>query len=186
MRFSRSTKEAFAAERYAAVEVFTPAPRFPRRPLVTAALAAAALASAFSAGRASAAEFEPTIAATAGWHSKHFGAAPGKFNEDNVGAGLQYRTSPTVAYTAGLYRNSIRNLSGYVGAAWTPISLGDHVRAGVFAGLVSGYEVAPVVPFGGPMVEVAFGRFIVQGVVMPKLGDVNPYTVGALRFGVTF
>jgi hypothetical protein len=187
MRFARSLRDAFPAERYAAVEVFTPARRVPaRRPLVVALLAVAALSSAFSAGRASAAEFEPTVAVMGGWHSKHYGAAPGKFNEDNLGAGVQYRTSPGFAYTAGVYRNSIRRTSAYAGVAWSPIALGAHVRLGLFGGLVTGYDAAPVVPFGGPMIEATFGRVIVQGVLIPRIGDLNPYTVGAIRVGVSF
>jgi hypothetical protein len=134
----------------------------------------------------SAEEVEPKISVVSGWQSKHFGAPSGQFNENNLGIGIQYRTSSNFAYTAGVYRDSIWQTSAYVGVVWTPLSLGENVRAGLFAGAVTGYDAAAVVPFGGPMIEVTVGRFMVQAVVVPKIGDLNPYTVGALRFGVSF
>lgn len=186
-RFPRSLREAFPAERFAAVEApATPARSAVARGVGRAVIAVVALAVAFSAGRAAAAEFEPSVAVVGGWHSKHYGAAAGAYNEDNAGIGVQYRTSPTIAYTAGAYRNSIRNTSAYAGVAWTPLAIGEYVRAGVFGGLVAGYDAAPVVPFGGPMVEATLGRLFVQAVIVPRIGDLNPYTVGAIRVGVSF
>ena len=120
---------------------------------------------------------------TTGWVSKHYGGDR-EYNERNIGIGVQRQVAESWSVTAGVYENSISRTSFYVGAAWTPISLGP-VRLGAFGGLATGYDDA-VVPFAGPLAELRLGRLMVQGVVIPPVGEKSPATVLAIRLGWGF
>lgn len=60
------------------------------------------------------------------------------YNEDNTGFGLEYQSSPEHWWSAGVYRNSVRETSTYLQYGWMPLSIGP-VRFGAAAGIVNGY-----------------------------------------------
>lgn len=74
-------------------------------------------------------------------------------NEENWGLGLEWQKDRTWAVIAGVYRNSYYRDSVYVGAAYTPFQW-KYAKAGVIAGLVSGYEAGPFMLAPTLMVEV--------------------------------
>jgi hypothetical protein len=85
-----------------------------------------------------------TIGAHLGsWHSQ-----PG-FNNANPGLFVRAKSG----LTAGVYRNSIRRTSTYVGytASW---AITPRVDASVTVGAITGYTVAPVMPMVVPSLRV--------------------------------
>ena len=67
------------------------------------------------------------------------------WNERNFGLGIRYEQSADWSYQGGAYHNSERHTSVYGLVDWTPIEIAA-LRLGVSAGVVTGYETAPVVP----------------------------------------
>ena len=77
-------------------------------------------------------------ASVASYHSlERDGDRP--YNQNNWGLGIEYRVRPTVALTAGEYRNSFDDRSRYAGAIWTPLSWGI-TRFGLVGGVIDGYQ----------------------------------------------
>lgn len=62
------------------------------------------------------------------------------FRKSNPGLGLRYQFTPAWSAAGGFYRNSYDRRSTYLVGQWEPLALGP-VRAGVFAGYVSGYTM---------------------------------------------
>ena len=60
-------------------------------------------------------------------------------NALNYGFGAEYKFSSVASVTAGIYRNSHYQQSGYVGAYWQPIAIGP-LNIGVVAGGFNGYS----------------------------------------------
>jgi len=67
------------------------------------------------------------------------------WNERNFGLGIRYEQSVDWSYQVGAYHNSEWHTSVYGLVDWTPIEIAA-LRLGVSAGVVTGYETAPVVP----------------------------------------
>ncbi len=83
--------------------------------------------------------------------SHHFSAPPAgerPWNERNIGAGIRYALDASWSLQAGGYRNSYGRPSFYALADWTPLEAGA-IRAGAFAGIVSGYDWKTVGAFTG-------------------------------------
>ena len=91
-------------------------------------------------------------------------------NQQNYGLGLTYRMDGTWGIAGGWYDNSFRRTSAYLLAEWTPWQLGPncgwHVRAGLSAGLDSGYRHAEVQT--EPLIAAGLVR-----VIAPQGWDVN-------------
>lgn len=80
--------------------------------------------------------------------SHHFDT-PNGYEEWNLGVGIERQCSENTRALAGVYRNSHRRASAYVGAAWTPINPLPPLHVGAFGGLFSGYRsgLAPAAGF---------------------------------------
>jgi hypothetical protein len=113
-------------------------------------------------------------------HVAAYHASPG-YNNDTPGVGLLCPVDGDWRIAAGTYFNSVRKQSAYVGAAWQPVHLGP-VKAGVFAGLVTGYQY-PVVPFAGLALSVPLGPIEAHLVTIPKVQGISPTTVA---FSISF
>lgn len=74
---------------------------------------------------------------TPGFYSHHF-QGDQKFNDNNLGFGIEYRYSTTYAVTAGRYNNSVRKSTNYAALVVQPLSLGP-VRLGAVLGVINGY-----------------------------------------------
>lgn len=83
----------------------------------------------------------------ASWHTERQREnGKGAYEQTNLGLGLEYVLSERWRLGAGIYRNSIRSDTGYVGALFAPVKWGP-VRLGASVGVVSGYasNLMPVV-----------------------------------------
>lgn len=72
-----------------------------------------------------------------GLYSYHFDRNK-DFNSVNIGFGAEYQFSSIASITAGVYRNSYYQTSGYLGAYWQPIGVGP-IKLGLVAGVFNGY-----------------------------------------------
>jgi hypothetical protein len=111
-----------------------------------------------------------------GFLSKHLGSGAQQFNEDN--SGLGYMTPDRLMF--GMYRNSLNKPSAYLAKELTKglsgLSDDEKIKAGLIAGLVSGYG-KPVLPvlmpelmYSTPEREVALG-------LVPPIKGVTPATL---------
>jgi len=67
------------------------------------------------------------------------------YNNVNPGLGVSCAYTENVSISSGFYYNSERKMSAYASAEYSvPLVAGFH--AGVVAGVVTGYKLAPVVP----------------------------------------
>jgi hypothetical protein len=72
-----------------------------------------------------------------GFYSYHFQREKGR-NNNNLGVGGDYRFSTVSSLTLGIFDNSDRLTSRYVGWYWQPVGLGP-VRFGAVVGTMDGY-----------------------------------------------
>ena len=72
-----------------------------------------------------------------GFYSYHFQKDKG-FNNSNFGLGGEYRFTTTSAAMLGIFDNSDRQTSRYIGWLWQPLASGP-VRIGAVAGAIDGY-----------------------------------------------
>ncbi len=109
-----------------------------------------------------------------GGFSRHFDRQAGH-NENNVGLGLEYRTSDEFSFMAGSYRNSVRKNTTYAAVNWQPLSMGSF-KLGAAVGLMNGY---PAMNRGGtffaalPMATYEGRRFGVNLGLIPSMKDVD-------------
>jgi len=109
-----------------------------------------------------------------GGFSRHFASNKG-YNENNLGLGLEYRTSPEIAYMAGAYYNSVRKTTSYAAVNWQPWQLGP-VKLGAALGVMNGY---PSLADGGsffaalPLATVEGRHFGINVGVVPSMGKVD-------------
>ena len=119
-----------------------------------------------------------------GFYSHHFDTSK-NLNNNNHGFGVEATISKTYSLTAGVFENSDRQTSHYVGAYVMPFQRGA-VKAGVAVGAFNGYPkmrdggwfpaALPVMAIEGPRVGLNISY-------TPKIGDkVN----SALSFQVKF
>lgn len=117
--------------------------------------------------------FKPEVWLNLGGLSRHFSRAAG-FNENNLGLGAEYRTSPEVSYMAGAYYNSVRKTTSYLAVNWQPLSFGD-LRVGAAVGVMNGY---PSQSKGGaffaalPLASWEGKRFGINFGLIPSVGDI--------------
>ena len=109
-----------------------------------------------------------------GGFSRHFVRGKG-YNENNLGLGLELRTSDAVSLMAGYYVNSMRRDTQYAAVNWQPWTLGGW-RLGAAVGVMNGY---PAVARGGtffaalPMASYEGARFGVNVGLIPSIKDVD-------------
>ena len=70
-----------------------------------------------------------------GGFSRHFDRQAGH-NENNLGLGVEYRTSSELSFMAGSYRNSVRKNTTYAAVNWQPLSMGSF-KLGAAVGLMN-------------------------------------------------
>lgn len=118
--------------------------------------------------------YKPQFWVNLGGFSRHFASDKG-YNENNLGLGLEYRTSPEIAYMAGAYYNSVRKTTSYAAVNWQPWQLGP-VKLGAALGVMNGY---PSLANGGsffaalPMASVEGRHFGINFGVVPSMGKVD-------------
>lgn len=109
-----------------------------------------------------------------GGFSRHFDRQAGH-NENNLGVGIEYRTSNELSFMAGNYYNSVRKNTTYAAANWQPWSIGAF-KLGAAVGIMNGY---PAMNRGGnffaalPMVTYEGRRFGLNVGLIPSLKDVD-------------
>jgi hypothetical protein len=107
-----------------------------------------------------------------GMYSYHFNRNKG-LNGSNFGFGAEYRYSTVSSVTAGIFDNSDRQSSRYIGWYWQPLAVG-HVRLGAVAGGIDGY---PKMHNGGwfpaviPTASLEFKRVGVNLLFIPGYKD---------------
>ena len=119
-----------------------------------------------------------------GFYSHHFDKEK-DLNNNNRGLGVEVGLTDTYSLTAGVFENSDRGTSHYVGTYVMPYRLGG-LKAGVAMGAFNGY---PKVRDGGwfpsvvPTVAIEGARIGLNVSFVPKIGDrLN----SALTFQVKF
>ncbi|RJP65162.1 MAG: hypothetical protein C4535_15815 [Comamonadaceae bacterium] len=109
-----------------------------------------------------------------GGFSRHFSRGKG-YNENNLGLGAEYRTSPEVSYMAGAYYNSVRKTTSYAAVNWQPWQVGPF-KLGATVGVMDGY---PSLADGGtffaavPMATWEGKRYGVNIGLIPSVGKVD-------------
>ena len=109
-----------------------------------------------------------------GGFSRHFNRQA-NHNENNLGLGLEYRTSSELSFMAGSYHNSVRKNTHYAAVNWQPWSMGSF-KLGAAVGLMNGY---PAMNRGGtffaalPMATYEGRRFGVNLGLIPSMKDVD-------------
>lgn len=90
----------------------------------------------------------------------------GNYNERNGGLGIEHDLSKNWRLMAGMYKNSFRRDSLYVGGGYLPLRIGP-VRLGAAGGMFSGYgENAVFAAMGAAMIESK--RWGLNILYMPK------------------
>jgi hypothetical protein len=118
--------------------------------------------------------YQPQIWVNLGGFSRHFASDKG-YNENNLGLGLEYRTSAEIAYMAGAYYNSVRKTTSYAAVNWQPWHIGP-VKLGAALGVMNGY---PSLANGGsffaalPLATVEGRHFGINFGIVPSMGKVD-------------
>ncbi|WP_332743200.1 hypothetical protein [Hydrogenophaga sp.] len=133
---------------------------------------------AFAESTASTLDLEPESSSqlwlNVGGFSRHFKRQNG-YNENNLGLGLEYRTSPEVSFMAGSYYNSVHKNTTYAAVNWQPWTLGPF-KIGAAVGLMDGY---PSMNRGGnffaalPMASYEGRRFGINVGLIPSIKNVD-------------
>ncbi len=131
--------------------------------------------SAARADEASAAAADqPQIWINVGGFSRHFDRDP-RYNENNLGFGIEWRRSPELAVMAGVYDNSLGKPSQYAAINWQPWQIGP-VKLGAAIGVLNGY---PAISRGGtffaalPMASIEGRRFGINLGLIPSIKNVD-------------
>lgn len=119
-----------------------------------------------------------------GGKSKHFENAS-RFNQDNVGYGIEFQADSTRYLVLGEYRNSVHKHTRYIGGAWMPVQYGAF-KLGAIAGMADGY---PKMRNGGmfpivlPVLSVESKNVGANFVVMPSVaGKVSGCVALQIKF----
>lgn len=121
-----------------------------------------------------AAETYLTVSVASYHAERHRDDGKGAYEQENLGFGLEHVLNDRWRLAAGIYRNSIRQDSGYVGVSYLPVEMWG-ARVGASVGMVSGYT-GNLVPIFIPTVSLD-GRFGFNLLVMPPY-DKNPAGLG--------
>lgn len=103
------------------------------------------------------------------------------FNESNPGLGVEVQWKQRHGFAAGYFRNSVDEDSLYALYQYTPLELGRFVRVGGMLGLVSGYpgyNDGNAAPGGGFVLKAEGARFGANLVLLPRIPDSTPWTLG--------
>lgn len=90
-------------------------------------------------------------------------------NEVNPGLALRYYPNKPVVgdhYTIGVYKNSSRRQSEYLGVGWE-YEVSEYLTLGVTTGLITGYKQADVLPFLVPNITF-FDRIHIVAAPYPE------------------
>lgn len=114
--------------------------------------------------------------------SRHIGGDAGAydFNERNLGLGLAIDLSGGFAVRGGVYDNSYDRSSVYLSGDWH--TSGSNVRAGIQAGLVSGYDgtqqgAGVVTPYLMPYLAVGSRTVKAEVGCIPPIGGIGVITL---------
>jgi hypothetical protein len=121
-----------------------------------------------------------------GFYSHHFDKSK-NLNNNNAGFGVEATITPVYSLTAGVFKNSERASSHYIGAYVMPFQVGS-VKAGAAVGVFDGYPqknqggwfaaVVPTMAIEGPRVGLNIS-------FVPKVGDsVNSALAFQLKFKI--
>ena len=102
-----------------------------------------------------------------GGFSRHFSRGNG-YNENNLGLGAEYRTSPEVSYMAGAYYNSVRKTTSYAAVNWQPWQVGPF-KLGATVGVMDGYTFFAAVP----MATWEGKRYGINIGLIPSMGQID-------------
>lgn len=152
---------------------------FVRPPFAPALLLACLLPMAAAAVRAEPAITPPAAQPTEIWinlggFSRHIGSDR-RYNENNLGFGIEWRRWPELAVMAGVYDNSVGKSSQYAALNWQPWQFGQ-VKLGAAVGLLNGY---PAMNRGStffaaiPMATIEGRRFGVNIGAIPSIRNVQ-------------
>src|SRR5258706_7255247 len=97
------------------------------------------------------------------------------FNEDNQGYGAEYDLSPNMKLAAGMFQNSVRHQSDYLGAALLGHLMDSmpELRAGVLLGAINGYpdmRHGAMFPMAAPMLTYEGKNFGLTFLGLPQIG----------------
>lgn len=149
-------------------------------PIACALLAGLTLVApaAFAESQATTLDLEPPSSPqlwlNVGGFSRHFHRSAG-YNENNLGLGIEYRTSPELSFMAGSYYNSVRKNTAYAAVNWQPWSMGAF-KLGAAVGVMNGY---PAMNRGGtffaalPMASYEGRRFGLNVGLIPPVKNVD-------------
>jgi hypothetical protein len=143
-----------------------------------------ALIGLLSAGQSAHAD-DGALWVNAGGFSVHFNRDKG-FNENNAGAGIEYRINNDVSVMAGSYNNSIRRTSNYALANWQPLSMGNW-KLGAAIGLIDGYprlNQGGAFPTAVPMLTYEGSRFGINIGVIPTVDSIEGAATFQLKFRI--
>lgn len=127
-----------------------------------------------SAPATSEAAYQNEVWVNVGGFSRHFHRDRG-YNENNIGLGVELRTSPELSFMAGAYDNSVRKTTTYAAVNWQPWNVGPF-KVGGTLGLMNGY---PSLAKGGvffaamPMASWEGKRYGVNVGIIPSIGKVD-------------
>lgn len=107
------------------------------------------------------------------FHGTSYHVSERKFNDNNVGLGLRLDGQDFGAQL-GVYNNSNYRDTAYLIWHWQPLQA-SFIKAGVFAGVVTGYDVPMV---AGGIVTYDFGRLTATMRVIPRVVNITPMTFG--------
>ena len=126
-------------------------------------------------------EKKPQIWGVATLFSHHYqepGKRPKPYNEHNYGVGFEYELGKESRLVGGEFRNSFKDTSAYLGYAWMPIHMGQHVHLGMVPLLVTGYKKHPIMPVVLPSIAVEDKNLGFNiGIVPPTSGKGKWYSV---------
>ncbi|MBP2654658.1 MAG: hypothetical protein H6Q73_2227 [Firmicutes bacterium] len=80
---------------------------------------------------------ENSMAVSVPVFTRHFPSSSSDLNEHNHGVGLEYILRKDVAVTAGVFNNSLRKDTAYVGVIYTPFRV-----VGLHTGIVLGFDLS--------------------------------------------
>ena len=129
------------------------------------------------AGLIDVAELEREVWGAVNLTSYHFSEQ--QFNQNNIGAGVEYHFDSDLLVLGGKYKNSVGGKSTYALAGWTPLHYGAF-HAGLAVGAVNGYPAlnnGKLAPVAVGLIRAEGERFGANLIVIPAAKG-SPLTIG--------
>lgn len=105
---------------------------------------------------------------TSGFWSDHTNESAHRYNQNNTGWGVEYKTQE-LSYIAGEYDNSIFRNARYAGVVYEPWSVAD-INVGISGGLISGYSRKfAAVPVAAPSASFEFHGIGFNAIWVPSV-----------------